>query len=137
VQQHSEPVVPIKKPTTAGKINNVITGLEQGFKSGLQGQRYGQDPSYNDPSYGGYRGNRRRKGGLISGIIGGVIGAVEAQKHPVQDIKSGGRPTTSSSGGNGGPRAQTSGILPGAGDGSQGSGSSSQQFQPPPYEPRQ
>jgi hypothetical protein len=121
--------------------------MEQGFRSGLQGGRYGHDPSNNDPGYGGggyggYRGNRRNKGGLISGIIGGVIGAVEGQKHPVQDIKSGGRPTTPSNNGSGAPHTQTTGVYPAGAHNSQGTVSPSQQshvpqYEPPPYEPRQ
>src|SRR5271154_3447207 len=65
------------KPTTAGKINNAIVGLEQGFKSGLKGGRYGGQQQSRDPYYddgyggggggGGYYGRRRRHrgGGII------------------------------------------------------------------------
>ena len=74
----------------------MLSGMEQGFKSGMKGQRYGAPPpqARGDPYYydDGYFGRRRQRGGIIHGILGGVMGAFEGQKNPVQDVRAGGRP---------------------------------------------
>lgn len=100
-------------------------------------------------------GYRKQKGGLISGIIGGIVGGIEGQKHPVQDIRSGGRKQEAgqtSGGGSGGyggsGHGQESGHqqmgqsvnVPGEGlSHTAGSSASSgkNEHAPPPYEPRQ
>jgi len=101
--------------STAGKINNVLYGMEQGFKSGWRPSRYGPpsnqqypnqqypDQQFADQQYpsgtvvnnyyggGSSRRSRRQKGGLIHGIIGGIRGAVEGPKNPAPVIQSGGK----------------------------------------------
>ena len=125
--------------------------MEQGFKSGLKGQRYGAPPpqARGDPYYddgyggsgggglGGYSGRRRKRGGIIHGIIGGVMGAVQGQKNPVQEIKSGGRlqqQQQQQQGGGYGGSSSTGGHVQESGV---HDGNARNEFPPPEYDPRQ
>jgi hypothetical protein len=84
------------KTNWAGKLNNAITGAEQGFMSGLRGQYgsgYGACGPTNQSDWYAYTGRRNRQGGgLISAVIGGVIGGVRGNKYPVQESDAGMRP---------------------------------------------
>jgi hypothetical protein len=152
-----------RKPTTAAKINNFITGIEQNYKSGRRG--YGNDPYGNDPSQQqgfGYRGHRRQRRGLIHSVIGGVAGALQGNQNPAVESSAGMRPQQASGSG-GGHVTVGSGYAQGSGRQgggyTQGSGYSQgdsypqetgvqpveyvteqgvdlEQHTPPPYEPR-